>query len=110
MPGFFKGPLPQNYESTQEPSQTGAVAAQIDHVEKDGSIFIHVKNKMELDARLFWLDPEIREAVAVQELKDAKGGSVHTLHPGTDGWVTLRSDVTKHTKSENFAFLVLKKG
>ena len=65
---------------------------------------------MELDARLFWLDPEIREAVAVQELKDAKGVSVHTLHPGTDGWVTLRSDVTKHTKSENFAFLVLKKG
>lgn len=110
MPGFFKGPLPQNYESTQEPSKTGAVAAQVMRIDADGSILVHIKNRIDANTRLLWLDPETREEVSVLELKNAKNVPVEALHPGTDGIIRLRSDVTNHTKFAKFAFLVLKKG
>ena len=109
MPGFFKGPLPQNYEATQEPSKTGAVAAQIDHIEADGSVFVQIKNKIERNSRLCWLDPENHEEVSIADLKNVKNESIDALHPGTNGLIRLNSDVTKRTKFENFAFLVLKK-
>ncbi len=109
MPGFFKGPLPQNYESTQEPSKTGAVAAQIESVEEDGTLHVRVKNRFDRQTALAWFDPKIREAVSVSELKNAKGVPVETLHPGTEGLVRLHSDVTRRTDFKNFAFLVLKR-
>ncbi len=109
MPGFFKGPLPQNYESTQETSKTGAVAAQIESVEEDGTLHVRVKNRFDRQTALAWFDPKIREAVSVSELKNAKGVPVETLHPGTEGLVRLHSDVTRRTDFKNFAFLVLKR-
>ncbi len=109
MPGFFKGPLPQNYETTQEPSKTGAVAAQIESVKEDGTIHVRVKNRFDRQTALAWFDPKIREAVSVSELKNAKGVPVETLHPGTEGLVRLHSDVTRRTDFKNFAFLVLKR-
>lgn len=109
MPGFFGGPLPQNYESTQEPSQTGAVAAQVESVDADGTLHVQIKNRIDRTTSLTWFDPEIREAVQAVEFKNAKGVPVETLHPGTEGLIRLRSDVTKRTDFKNFAFLVLKK-
>ena len=109
MPGFFKGPLPQNYEMTQEPSKTGAVAAQVDHIEADGSVLVQIKNRIDRNSRLYWLDPEIHEEVSISELKSAKNDPVEALHPGTNGLIKLNSDVTLRTKFEKFAFLVLKK-
>lgn len=109
MPGFFGGPLPQNYESTQEPSQTGAVAAQVESVDADGTLRVQIKNRIDRTTSLTWFDPEIREAVPAVEFKNAKGVPVETLHPGTEGLIRLRSDVTNRTKFGNFAFLVLKK-
>lgn len=109
MPGFFAGPLPQNYESTQEPSKTGAVAAQIENIDDDGTLRVHVKNRFDSKSPLDWFNPKIREAVSISELKNAKGAPVEALHPGTEGFVRLNSDVTKRTDFKNFAFLVLKK-
>ncbi len=109
MPGFIKGPLPQNYEMTQEPSKTGAVAAQVIRVEEDGSVFVRVKNRIGENSRLLWLDPEIREEVTVLEMKNGKGVPVETLHPGTEGFLKFDSKVIERTKFGNFAFLVLKK-
>ncbi len=109
MPGFFDGPLPQNYESTQEPSKTGAVAAQIENIDADGTIHVRVKNRFDINTPLVWFDPKIHEAVSVSGLKNAKGDQVETLHPGTEGLVRLHSDVTERTCFKNFAFLVLKK-
>ncbi len=109
MPGFFAGPLPQNYESTQEPSRTGAVAAQIENIDDDGTLRVHVKNRFGSKSPLDWFDPKIREAVSISELKNAKGAPVEALHPGTEGFVRLNSDVIKRTDFKNFAFLVLKK-
>lgn len=109
MPGFFAGPLPQNYESTQEPSRTGAVAAQIENIDDDGTLRVHVKNRFDSKSPLDWFDPKIREAVSISELKNAKGAPVEALHPGTEGFVRLNSDVIKRTDFKNFAFLVLKK-
>ena len=109
MPGFFAGPLPQNYESTQEPSKTGAVAAQIENIDDDGTLRVHVKNRFDSKSPLDWFDPKIREAVSISELKNAKGAPVEALHPGTEGFVRLNSDVIKRTDFKNFAFLVLKK-
>ncbi len=109
MPGFFAGPLPQNYESTQEPSKTGAVAAQIEDIDEDGTIHVRVKNRFDRKTPIVWFDPEIRESVSLSELKNAKGVPVEALHPGTEGFVRLHSDVTRRTAFKNFAFLVLKK-
>lgn len=109
MPGFFKGPLPQNYESTQEPSTTGAVAAQVKQVGADGRVEVLVKNRFDIRSRLFWLDPETREEVRVQGLFDFKGSPAETLHPGTSGTVQLDKNVTGRTSLGKFAFLVLKK-
>lgn len=109
MPGFFAGPLPQNYESTQEPSKTGAVAAQVEDIDEDGTLHVRVKNRFDRQTPIVWFDPEIREAVALSELKNAKGVPVEALHPGTEGLVRLHSDVTRRTAFKKIAFLVLKK-
>lgn len=109
MPGFLKGPLPQNYESTQEPSATGAVAAQVKQIDADGNVQVLVKNRFDIRSRLFWLDPETREDVHVESLFDAKGRPVETLHPGTSGTLRLDKNVTSRTSLGKFAFLVLKK-
>lgn len=109
MPGFFAGPLPQNYESTQEPSKTGAVAAQVEDIDEDGTLHVRIKNRFDRQTPIVWFDPEIREAVALSELKNAKGVPVEALHPGTEGLVQLHSDVTRRTAFKKFAFLVLKK-
>lgn len=109
MPGFFKGTLPQNYEATQEPSKTGEVAAQVESIRPDGFVSVQVKNRIERNSKILWLDPELRLEVPSFEMKDAKGEPTDTLHPGTNGFVRLPSEVTERTHFENFAFLVKRK-
>ena len=109
MPGFFAGPLPQNYASTQEPSRTGAVAAQVTSVDDDGTVHVLVKNRFDKTSVLKWLDPETFETVGILGMEGAKGAPVEVLHPGTEGRLHLSSSVTNRTKFKNFAFLVLQK-
>lgn len=106
MPGFFQGPLPQNYETTQEPSKAGVVAAQITDVDECGFIHAHIKNQISAGSKLFWMTPEERTLVEVETLKNAKGEDAEILHPGTNGMIKLHSNVTHSTSSQKFAFLV----
>lgn len=107
MPGFLRGPLPQNYEATHVDAVGGCVAAQIlDFDENNGFIRVNVKNPFTLDDKLELMMPGGMAPVEVESLMDFHGASVDKLNPGTEGRVFVQKDVLNLAKNAKFGFLV----
>lgn len=107
MPGFLRGPLPQNYEATHVDAVGGCVAAQIlDFDEDNGFIRVNVKNPFTLDDKLELMMPGLMAPVEVESLMDFHGASVDKLNPGTEGRVFVQKDVLNLAKNAKFGFLV----
>lgn len=107
MPGFLRGPLPQNYEATHVDAVGGCVAAQIlDFDEDNGFIRVNVKNPFTLDDKLELMMPGGMAPVEVESLMDFHGASVDKLNPGTEGRVFVQKDVLNLAKNAKFGFLV----
>lgn len=110
MPGFMRGPLPQNYESTHEDAPGGCVAAQVlGYDEATNSCRVNVKNPFGMDDSLELMTPSGQFPCEVSSMKNFKGEDVDRLHPGTEGIVFL--DGKRPEKSENdiFCFFIKKK-
>ena len=109
MPGFLRGPLPQNYEATHVDALGGCVAAQvIDFEQNTGALRVNVKNPFSLDDKLELLTPEKMVPLELESLVDFKGGAADRLNPGTEGRVFVQKDVQNVAKNANFAFIVKK--
>jgi putative protease len=111
MPGFMRGPLPQNYESTHQEAPGGCVAAQV--LDYDASMHafrVNVKNRFSMDDSLELMTPSGQFPCEIGAMKDFKGGSVDTLHPGTEGWVFLQKPVEIDTENIKFFFFIRKMG
>lgn len=107
MPGFLRGPLPQNYEATHVDAAGGCVAAQV--LEQDaltGALKVNVKNPFSVDDKLELMTPEGMLPVEVESLLDFRGGAADRLNPGTEGRVFLKNDVSQIAKVAKFAFIV----
>ncbi len=90
MPGFLRGPLPQNYESTHVAAESGCVCAQIlDYDPANGSCRVNVKNAFSLGDELELMTPQGMVPCSVERLEDFRGGVAERLHPGTEGCVVL---------------------
>lgn len=109
MPGFLRGPLPQNYEATHVDAAGGCVAAQVLEFEQNtGALRVNVKNPFSLDDKLELMTPEKMEPVELESLVDFKGGAADRLNPGTEGRVFVQKDVQNIAENANFAFIVKK--
>lgn len=109
MPGFLKGPLPQNYESTHLDADAGCVAAQIlEYDESMRALKVNVKNPFTMDDRLLLMTPEGMASVEVESMNDFRGGAADRLNPGTEGCVFLPENVKISQESAKFGFLVKK--
>ena len=118
MPGFLKGSLPQNYDSTHVAAQGGCVAAQVlKYDEASDSLVVNVKNPFSVEDSLELMTPEGMVPCEVSALLDFKGGQADTLHPGTEGRVfvtqnklqeNLRKSVFNIAEKAPFAFIVKK--
>lgn len=107
MPGFLRGPLPQNYEATHVDAVGGCVAAQILDFDEDNGFFrVNVKNPFTLDDKLELMMPGSMSPVDVESLMDFHGASVDKLNPGTEGRVFVQKDVLNLAKNAKFGFLV----
>lgn len=107
MPGFLRGPLPQNYEATHVDAVGGCVAAQILDFDEDNGFFrVNVKNPFTLDDKLELMMPGGMAPVEVESLMDFHGASVDKLNPGTEGRVFVQKDVLNLAKNAKFGFLV----
>lgn len=107
MPGFLRGPLPQNYEATHVDAVGGCVAAQILDFDEDNGFFrVNVKNPFTLDDKLELMMPGGMAPVEVESLMDFHGTSVDKLNPGTEGRVFVQKDVLNLAKNAKFGFLV----
>lgn len=93
-------PLPQNYQATQVPSQTGHVAAWFplagqralpEHKVGPGAYGIDVKNPMTVGDSLILVAPSGEQRITAEKLFNHKGESVPCLHPGMQGSVVLAS-------------------
>jgi putative protease len=90
MPGFMRGPLPQNYESTHEDAPGGCVAAQVlDYDAATRSCRVNVKNAFSAEDGLELMTPQGMVSCGVERLEDFRGGVAERLHPGTEGRVIL---------------------
>ena len=90
MPGFMRGPLPQNYESTHEDAPGGCVAAQVlDYDAATRSCRVNVKNVFSAEDGLELMTPQGMVPCGVERLEDFRGGVAERLHPGTEGRVVL---------------------
>lgn len=90
MPGFMRGPLPQNYESTHEDAPGGCVAAQVlDYDAATRSCRVNVKNAFSAEDGLELMTPQGMVPCGVERLEDFRGGVAERLHPGTEGRVIL---------------------
>lgn len=109
MPGFLRGPLPQNYEATHVDAAGGCVAAQVLELEQNtGALRVNVKNPFSVDDKLELMTPEKMEPMELESLVDFKGGAADRLNPGTEGRVFVQKDVQNIAKNANFAFIVKK--
>lgn len=109
MPGFLRGPVPQNYESTHVAAEGGCVCAQVlEYEESTGAFRVNVKNPFTIDDSLELMTPDGMSPCQVTELRDFRGAAVDRLNPGTEGRVFLQSDVLKNTEMVKFAFFVRK--
>ena len=107
MPGFLRGPLPQNYESTHVAAENGCVAAQVVRYDADmNSFVVNVKNPFSMDDALELMTPSGMFPCEVSELRDFRGSAADRLNPGTEGRVFLNFDVSQNTQNTEFAFLV----
>ena len=107
MPGFLKGPLPQNYESTHVAAQGGCVAAQIlDYDSASNSFRVNVKNPFTMDDSLELMTPSGMVPCEVSGLLDFRGAAADKLNPGTEGRVIVQGDVLKNTENMEFGFFV----
>lgn len=109
MPGFLKGPLPQNYESTHLDADAGCVAAQVvDYDSATHSCRVNVKNPFTMDDSLLLMTPSAMELCSVESMNDFRGGAADRLNPGTEGRIFLPKDVTIEPENAKFCFFVKK--
>ena len=109
MPGFLRGPLPQNYEATHVDAEGGCVAAQVlDYDPATNSCRVNVKNPFCMDDALELMTPAGMEPCGVEGLMDFRGAAADRLNPGTEGRVFLQENVLKNTERANFGFIVKK--
>ena len=109
MPGFLKGPLPQNYESTHVVAQGGCVAAQVlDYDPVSNSFRVNVKNPFSMDDKLELMTPSGMAPCVVAGLLDFRGAAADRLNPGTEGRVLVQGDVLGSTGNAEFGFFVRK--
>ena len=107
MPGFLRGPLPQNYEATHVDAEGGCVAAQVkDFDAVTGACLVNVKNPFSMDDSLELMTPDGMNPVEVEELLDFRGAAADRLNPGTEGRVFLGKNTLKNEKNAKFSFLV----
>ncbi len=107
MPGFLKGPLPQNYESTHVAAAGGCVAAQVLDFDPASSSFrVNVKNPFSMDDKLELMTPSGMVPCEVSGLLDFRGAAADRLNPGTEGRVIVQGDVLKNTGNADFGFFV----
>jgi len=110
MPGFLRGPLPQNYESTHEDAPGGCVAAQVVAYDSEAhACRVNVKNPFSLDDPLDLMTPSGQFPCEILSMKNFKGTDVDCLHPGTEGWVFFPENVKLPTENANFFFFVKRK-
>ena len=109
MPGFLKGPLPQNYESTHVAAEGGCVAAQVlDFDAVSNSFRVNVKNPFSMDDKLELMTPSGMAPCEISGLLDFRGAAADRLNPGTEGRVVVQGDVLKNTGNAEFGFFVRK--
>lgn len=107
MPGFLKGPLPQNYESTHVDAAGGCVAAQVlDYDEKTHSVRVNVKNPFTMDDSLELMTPAGMTRCSIESMNDFRGSAADRLNPGTEGRIFLPKDVTMVAENAKFSFFV----
>ena len=107
MPGFLRGPLPQNYEATHVDAAGGCVAAQIkDFDETTGACLVNVKNPFSMDDSLELMTPDGMQKCEVEEMLDFRGAAADRLNPGTEGRVFLGKSTLNNEKNAKFSFLV----
>ncbi len=113
MTGFGKGnTLSQNYTSTQEKSDAGCVAALVSEMESIENaatvkLKVKVKNAFSPNDTLKLMTPQGMRPCSLQSLENLKQEPVERLHPGTEGFVTIRETITP--SDAEYAFLVLDK-
>lgn len=109
MPGFLRGPLPQNYEATHVDAAGGCVAAQVlDYDAETGSCRVNVKNPFSMDDKLELMLPGEMAPCEVTSLLDFKGAAVDRVNPGTEARVFVRECGLENTNLAKFAFFVRK--
>jgi putative protease len=107
MPGFLRGPLPQNYESTHEEAPGGCVAAQVIAYDPNTKACrVNVKNPFSIEDSLELMTPSGMAPCKIDSMKDFKGGDVDRLHPGTEGWIFFSEDVKGLQENATFCFFV----
>lgn len=110
MPGFMRGPLPQNYESTHEDAPGGCVAAQVlGYDEATNSCRVNVKNPFGMDDSLELMTPSGQFICEIAAMKNFKGEDVDRLHPGTEGIVFLDGKMPAKPENDIFCFFIKKK-
>lgn len=109
MPGFLRGPLPQNYEATHVDAAGGCVAAQVlDYDAETESCRVNVKNPFSMDDKLELMLPGKMAPCEVTSLLDFKGAAVDRVNPGTEARVFVRECGLENTNLAKFAFFVRK--
>ncbi len=109
MPGFLRGPLPQNYESTHVAAEGGCVCAQVlDYESTTGAYRVNVKNPFTMDDSLELMTPAGMQPCEVTGMVDFRGAAVDRLNPGTEGRIFVQEDVLQNTEMAKFGFIVKK--
>lgn len=109
MPGFLRGPLPQNYESTHVAAEGGCVCAQIlEYDVETRSYRVNVKNPFSLDDSLELMTPAGMHPFELDSLMDFRGAAVDRLNPGTEGRIFVQGNVLQNTEMAKFGFIVKK--
>ena len=110
MPGFLRGPLPQNYQSTHEDAPAGCVVAQVLDYDPVAHCFkVNVKNAFSKEDLLELMVPGEMNPCMVKSLEDFRGAEAERLHPGTLGKVYLDAAQTEtkiSPESAKFGFFV----
>lgn len=109
MPGFLRGPVPQNYDATHVDASGGCVAAQVlEQDERTGALRVNVKNPFSVDDKLELMTPDEMTPVELESLVDFRGGAADRLNPGTEGHIFFKNSVRNIAEKAKFAFIVKK--